>query len=125
MIYYMHKHSYVRYYSMKINYFTNNQAIMEEIGKRIKETRIGFNLTQSELAKKSGVSLSTVARTEQGGNITVEQLLFIMRELRLLDNIDLLIPEKQQSMKDLLQNKPPRKRVKKKQETAEWQWEDE
>lgn len=107
---------------MKISYFTPNHIIMQEIGKRVKDARIGFNLTQAELAEKCGVSLSTIARTEQGGNVTVEQLLFIMRELRMLDNIDLLIPEKQPTIQEMLQNKPPRQRVKKKSEITEWEW---
>lgn len=37
-----------------------------DIAKEVKEMRLRLGLTQKELSKKLGVSLSTVARWEQG-----------------------------------------------------------
>jgi len=37
-----------------------------DIAKEVKETRLRLGLTQKKLSKKLGVSLSTVARWEQG-----------------------------------------------------------
>lgn len=50
---------------MKLYGTENNEIIMKELGKRIQDTRISMNLTQSEMAEKSGVALRTVARIEK------------------------------------------------------------
>lgn len=44
----------------------SNQAILLEIGERVKNIRIKKNIQQKELAAGSGVGLSTVIRLEIG-----------------------------------------------------------
>lgn len=106
---------------MNIEYL-NNAEIMEEFGKRIKETRISFNYTQSDLAKRAGISISTISRAEKGENISLEQLIIILRELRLLKNLDLLIPKQELTPEELFENKKKRQRVKCKQTRNKWVW---
>ena len=40
--------------------YLNNEEIMKELGRRIKDTRIAFNYTQTELAQRAVISKSTI-----------------------------------------------------------------
>ena len=51
---------------MKLFGSENNEVILRELGHRIQETRISMNVTQAEMADKSGVAIRTIARMEQG-----------------------------------------------------------
>lgn len=106
---------------MSIEYL-NNEEIMKEIGNRIKDTRIGFNYTQADLAKRTNISISTISRAEKGENISLEQLIIILRELRLLKNLDLLIPKQELTPDEIFDNKKKRQRVKSKQIKTKWVW---
>ena len=44
-----------------------------EIGKRVKEIRKDFNITQTELGESLAVNLSTIANIESGRNKEIEQ----------------------------------------------------
>lgn len=70
-----------------------NTAILQTLGKRLKEYRLRRNLQQTELAKYAGVNISTVSRVEKGQNIMIDSYLRIMRVLGMLDNLDEFIPE--------------------------------
>ena len=71
----------------------SNAVIVVEIGKRLKEYRLKRRLSQQELAGRAGVSLFTVAKIEAGKPVSISMLLPVMRVLRLLDNLELLLPE--------------------------------
>ena len=71
----------------------SNNAILKDIGLRMKEYRIRQGMQQKELAESAGVSLDTVARLEQGKNISFDKLLRIMRVLDMLENLEEFIPE--------------------------------
>ena len=71
----------------------SNQAILLEIGKRLREMRIRKNLQQKELAELSGVSLTTVVRLEKGDAVTFEKMIRILRMLDMLENLELFIPK--------------------------------
>lgn len=64
-----------------------------ELGERAQQYRVGMNLAQAALAKNAGVSQRTVERFEAGSSIQLEKMLRILRALKLLDNLDQLIPE--------------------------------
>lgn len=70
----------------------SNQAILLEIGKRIREIRIRKNIQQKELSERSGVSLSTVIRLENGSTIALDNLLCILRTLDMLENMEYFLP---------------------------------
>ena len=70
-----------------------NTNVVIEIGHRLKKERITEELTQKQLADKAGLSLFTVAQIEKGNSVSVIMLVAVMRVLRLLDNLDLLLPE--------------------------------
>lgn len=56
-------------------------AILRQIGEFIKSTRIDQNLTQGELANKAALSRSTISLVERGENISLTNLLKILRVL--------------------------------------------
>lgn len=94
----------------------SNTAIIQEAGKRLKEFRLAKKLTQQQLAGNAGVSLFTVAQIEKGQPVSFSLLIAVMRVLRLLDNLELLLPEQQMSPVELLRLKgkqPRRIRAKK------------
>ena len=99
---------------MLTGYETDN-AILGELGTRIKQRRIAMDITQGELSQESGVSMSTVVRIEQGEDTKVSNLIRVLRVLGLTENFDLLVPEQQPNFKDLYEKTPQRKRVRKKQ----------
>lgn len=80
-------------------------AIIAEIGKRIKGNRLRKNLTQTDLATRAGVNALTIAKVEQGKPMSFLSLIAIMRALRLLGNLELLIPEVQISPIEMLKLK--------------------
>lgn len=97
----------------------SNTAIIQEAGKRLKEFRLAKRLTQQQLAEKAGVSLFTVAQIEKGQPVSFSMLIAVMRVLRLLNNLELLLPEQQISPIELLKLKgkqPQRIRTKKQTE---------
>ncbi|MCL2510766.1 MAG: helix-turn-helix domain-containing protein [Bacteroidales bacterium] len=70
----------------------SNSAIIEEVGKRLKEYRFQRKLTQQELAEQAGISVFSVTQIEKGNAVTLNVFLSVLRVLRLLDNFELFIP---------------------------------
>ena len=70
----------------------SNAAILAETGKRLKEYRLRSRLTQQQLAEQAGISIFTVAQIEKGKSVSFDLLLTVLRVLRLLDNMELLLP---------------------------------
>ena len=80
----------------------SNTEIILEMGSRLKAFRLQKKLTQQQLAEKAGVSLFTVAQIERGKSVSVSMLIAVMRVLRLLDNLELLLPRQEVSPIELL-----------------------
>ncbi len=72
-----------------INNWNNltDSAIVKEIGKKLSSIRLKKNITQDELAKKSGLDRTTISQLENGRPAT---LLTFVQVLRALDKLDLL-----------------------------------
>ena len=79
-------------------------AIVSELGKRIKATRLRKNFTQTEVAERAGISVFTVSQMENGKNTSLYSLVAVLRVLRLLENINDLVPEVAVSPVELLKN---------------------
>ena len=69
--------------------------ILQILGLRFKNYRLGLNLSQEELAKAAGVSVSTLHKFETGTatNMNMTNLMALLRQAGLLGRIDDLIPE--------------------------------
>jgi transcriptional regulator with XRE-family HTH domain len=77
---------------MKWNSLSDTDIVVE-IGKRLKEYRLKKRFTQQELAEMAGISIFSVAQIERGKAVSVSILLPVLRTLRLLENLELLLPE--------------------------------
>lgn len=113
---------------MKLDGNESNEIIMKELGQRMQDIRIAMNLTQAEMADRSGVALRTVARIENGESVKAESVLNILRVLGVLGNLDQLIQEQMIAPTEIIDIGKKRKRVtaaKKKQEKGTWMWGDE
>lgn len=111
---------------MKIYGDENNSFLLHEIGERIKEIRIAQNLTQEEVAEDVGISLSTIKRFEAGNGGTMDNFLRLLRYFELLQNLEVLIPEQQQSAEEIYRGISKRRRAsKEKKSDEEFKWGDE
>ena len=61
-------------------------SIMQTIKEKFKARRLALDLTQEGLAKKSGVSLGSLKRFENSGQISLESLLKLALVLECLDD---------------------------------------
>lgn len=65
-------------------------AIVEQLGKFIKHTRIQQNITQAQLAEMAGLNRWTIGQIESGESITLTSLIQILRALDVLHVLDSL-----------------------------------
>jgi transcriptional regulator with XRE-family HTH domain len=82
--------------NMEIDNFNTDQEVVAEIAARIRNLRLNDStnqMSQQALAKRAGISRSTVARFEQKGEISLMPLIAILRVMKLLPNINQLVPE--------------------------------
>ena len=83
----------------------SDDAVLEELGKRLGQRRIALGLTQAKLAVEAGLSKRTIERTEAGAATQTLNLIRILRVLDLLPGLDRLIPETGPRPMDLLKLK--------------------
>ena len=78
---------------MKISADMSDDVTLREIGNRVAQYRLNRNMTQDTLANEAGVSKRTIIRVEQGRSAQTSSLIRILRSLKLLGNLEALIPE--------------------------------
>ncbi len=81
---------------MNVDNFNTDQEIIAEIASRLRNLRLNdpeHQMSQQQLADRAGISKSTVARFEQKGEISLMPLIAILRVMKLLPNINQLVPE--------------------------------
>lgn len=83
---------------------------LREIAKRHKVLRKQAGFSQSELAKRSGVSLGSLKRFETSGQISLESLLLLADVLNRLDDFDAVLKpiENLQAIEKLFSDKTRR-----------------
>ena len=104
----------------------SSEEIIKELGNKIKVYRIMKEISQQELADKTGISKRSISRLEQGETVNIDSLFKILLALGLHDNIDQLVPD--QTKRPSYYLKKPEyehKRVRKKSEKKEFKWGDE
>ncbi len=72
-------------------YAKTDDVILQEIGERIKETRISKKLSQKELAEAAGVQRVLVSRIENGNNFNLATLIKLLRALSKLEDLDKIL----------------------------------
>lgn len=73
--------------------FKQSGDVAQEIAIREKKLRKKLNYTQAQLAKKSGISLGSLQRFEQTGEISFQSLLKIAKMLDALADFDMVFKE--------------------------------
>lgn len=92
--------------------FETPLEVARAVAQRAKQRRASLRLTQSELAQKAGLSLSTLRRFEQTGQISFEGLLQIAFALDSMDDFKALFASQSwATMDDMLNQVKPAKRV--------------
>lgn len=71
-------------------------AISLEMGQRLKRARLNGDITQSELAKRTGLTRRTILNAEKG-KVQLENFIAILSALSLLNQLNLFLPEQQLS----------------------------
>jgi len=115
---------------MKFDETDSDQVILEELGARIARCRLNQNLTQQAFAELAGVSRPTVARLELGHSTTLANLIRVLRALKLVKNLDRMVPEPPPSpIQQLKTKKQQRVRASRASAavdpSAPWKWGDE
>jgi transcriptional regulator with XRE-family HTH domain len=92
------------------------KEVQEDIAGRFKARRLAMNLTQRELAARSGVSWSSLKRFEREGLIALDSLLSIALVLDCLGDFDKLATDSQRvpvgrSLDTILATPTPRRRA--------------
>ena len=106
----------------------SDKAILNELGLRISKDRLNKNMTQKALAIEAGVSRPTIQRAERGKSVQVFILIRILRALKLVGNIESLVPEFAISPLQQLKIKGKMRRrassLHKEDREADWSWGD-
>lgn len=85
--------------------------LAKDISKRAKQNRLHLNLTQKELAERSGVSFGSLKRFEQKGEISLKHLLQIAIVLRSAGEFESLFKrQRYQSIDDVIREKSKKER---------------
>lgn len=71
----------------------SEEAIRQEIGRRLRRQRLNQNVSQVALATRSGVSRAAVQGVEGGADCTLTTLIRLLRGLGVLDQLDLFLPD--------------------------------
>jgi transcriptional regulator with XRE-family HTH domain len=111
---------------MRLTELQSDDVILAEIGARIASRRIEMHLTQADLAEQAGIGKRTVERLENGGSTQMSTLIRIFRVLKLLPNLDTMIPEPGINPLDMVKLKRKSRkrasRVHKEGATTKWEW---
>ena len=115
---------------MKLSSDNSDDAVLKEFGSRIAQYRLNQDKTQAALAQEAGVSSRTMTRVERGHSVQSSSLIRILRALKLVENIDRLIPEPvvspvQQLIMQGKQRKRASSKLVKSQQKGAWSWGDE
>ena len=74
-------------------YSMSDQAILTEIGARLKRRRLNRNLTQQEVADQAGLTRMTVGEFERGASSSMKTLIRILRVLAALEELESFLPD--------------------------------
>ena len=79
-------------------------AIAEQLGNRLKHARLNADLTQAELASRTGLNRKTILNAEKG-NVQLKNLIAILVSLDMADQLNLFLPVQEISPLQLLRLK--------------------
>lgn len=71
----------------------SDPAILRELTRRIRRRRLNLNLTQQQVADRSGLHIQTVKNFESGNNASLLTLIQILRVFGDLEALDQFLPD--------------------------------
>ena len=72
----------------------NDNALIQEVGRRIAFLRRSSRIKQEELAERAGISRYALSRLENGaGGIRLESFLAVLRSLNILNRMSVVLPK--------------------------------
>jgi putative transcriptional regulator len=119
---------------MRISIQDTDDAVLEELGARLRRIRLERNLSQAELAEAAGIGRVTLQRIEDGQSASLTSLVRILRALSLLEGLNQLVPEpvpspieelKRQGRQRQRAGSSPAPRKPAEQPPSSWRWGDE
>jgi transcriptional regulator with XRE-family HTH domain len=107
-----------------------DDAVLAELGARLRRRRVDLALTQSELAHQAGIAKRTVERLEDGSSVQTSRLVRVLRALDLMAGLGTLVaPVRARPMEHLRREGKPRQRgsstPRREQPEEPWTWGDE
>ncbi len=67
------------------------RAIAEELGNRLKQARIRADLTQAEIASRTGLNRKTILNAEKG-KVQLDNLIAILVAMDMVDQLNMFLP---------------------------------
>ncbi len=71
-------------------------AIAEELGNRLRKARLNADLTQAEVALRTGLNRKTILNAEKG-KVQLENLVAILVSMDMVDQLNIFLPEQEVS----------------------------
>lgn len=81
--------------SNNIYYSYSDKELIRKWGEKLKSLRIEADLSQTELAQKTGMSRSSIAEIEKGRNFSIASLISISRSLHILDEFEFFLKKEE------------------------------
>lgn len=96
--------------------FIKPEEVVTLIGERLRKQRLFLEMSQAEVAARSGVGVNTVSNLEAGRNVSVENLVRIAMVLGRLHELQELFHPQLNSVNDILryESQSKRQRIKRK-----------
>jgi len=96
--------------------FIKPEEVVTLLGERLRKQRLFLEMSQAEVASRSGVGVNTVSNLEAGRNVSVENLVRIAMVLGRLHELQELFQPQLNSVNDILryENQSKRHRIKRK-----------
>lgn len=69
-------------------------AIAEELGHRLKQARLNADLTQAEMASRTGLNRRTILNAEKG-KVQLKNLIAMLASLDMADQLNMFLPEQE------------------------------
>lgn len=88
---------------MKIIGTMTDEAILQELGRRIAQQRIDTGLTQAGLAAAAGIGKRTLERLEDGEQVHLSSLVRVLKVLGVAESLNVLLPDVEVRPMDMLQ----------------------
>ncbi|PQQ34374.1 DNA-binding protein [Photorhabdus luminescens] len=103
---------------MALMLYTESE-LLAELGNRLREHRLRRNMLQTELALRSGISVSALKKLEASGQGTLENFMKVVFALRLENEMKSLFAPQQISIAQLeAMNAPARQRARRTQRSS-------